>query len=434
VTQEEICSRLSRATAVSLLTLLLAASAAAAGHDKVLHTFLGKPGKHPYSSLISDLAGNLYGTTSEGGSRACTGGDGGCGVAFKLTPGATGWSYSVLYVFKGGRDGVDPNGSLIFDASGNLYGTTASGGGSQSCASGGCGTVFELSPTSGSGWTESVLYRFQGEGDGQSPQGGVVFDRAGNLYGATVNGGTGCNFSCGTVFELSPVSGGGWIETILYNFQGADGNPDGAYPEAGVTIDASGNLYGTTTGGGAGPCAVNGGCGTVFEVSPGSSGWTESVLHRFRGGADGQGSYGSVASDSSGNLYGTTLGGNASCGTVFELTPSGGHWRETVLHRFACGRDGGVPSTGVTFDAASNIYGTTQTAGVGYGTIYKLASNPGGKRKFSVLHSFTGAKDGATPEGSLIFDPIASQLFGTAYYGGDAPNFSGFGVVFEITP
>jgi uncharacterized repeat protein (TIGR03803 family) len=413
------------AAAAFLATLLLTSNAGARTSEKVLHIFQGTPGKNPASSLIFDAAGNLYGTTTEGGSSSCTGGNGGCGLVFKLTPTSTGWGYSVIYRFRGGRDGVNPFGSLIFDAAGNLYGTTAFGGGSTNCASGGCGTVFELSPNSGGGWSESVLYRFRGGHDGEVPSGGVVFDSSGNIYGATVNGGTGCAFSCGTVFQVSPAAGG-WTENILYNFQGTNENPDGAYPQSGVTIDASGNLYGTTFEGG------SQGGGTVFEISPNGGAWTESILYSFRGRKDGQLPYGNVVFDAAGNLWGTTSAGGGttqSCGTAFELTPTSGVWTESIRHRFTCGKDGGVPATGVTIDATGNIYGTTQTAGDGgSGTIFRLAT-VSGKWRLNVLRSFSGDGKGATPEARLILDATGDHLYGTTMYGG-----SGYGVVFEITP
>jgi uncharacterized repeat protein (TIGR03803 family) len=430
---KEIYSRSSQVFAVSLFTLLLVTSSWAASIEEVLHVFQGTPGTYPTFGVISDAAGNLYGTTTQGGHAAACGSDSGCGIIFKLTPNSTGWSYSVLYVFKGGQDGASPIGSLVFDGAGNLYGATATGGDSKSCV-GGCGTVFELTPTSSGGWTESVLYRFQGASDGEAPAAGVVFDDAGNLYGTTGNGGTGCRFSCGTVYELSPSSGGGWREQILYNFQGANGNTDAAYPDSGLIFDASGSLYGTSAGGGAGPCSGSlGGCGTVFELAPKSGGgWTESVLYRFQGSQDGQAPFG-VVLDPSGNLYGsTTLGGSKSdCGTVFELTPqSGAGWHETILRRFRCDKAGGYPD-GVIRDPAGNIYGSTLGLDVVTdGTVFELSLSSG-KWTLNVLRRFTGSKGGNRPSVPSL-DSTSTHLFGTTFYEG--ANFSGFGVVFEITP
>ena len=219
----------------------------------------------------------------------------------------------VLYSFTEGTDGAYPIAPLIFDASGNLYGTTLNGGAN------GDGTVFELSPVNG-GWTENVLYSFcsvSGCADGAAPYSGLALDAEGNLYGTTQDGGSGaaCNGHCGTVFELSPAGGGTWTETILYNFQGGS---DGSYPRAGVIFDASGNIYGTTMEGG----AAN--RGTVFEFASGT--WTETILHSFHVNTeDGTGPEAAVVFGHNGNLYGTTyLGGDAGCsggggcGTVFD--------------------------------------------------------------------------------------------------------------------
>jgi uncharacterized repeat protein (TIGR03803 family) len=421
--QNAICSGLSRAAAVSALTILLVASGWAAKVETVLHTFQGRPGQYPDSNLVLDAAGNLYGTTSSGGSSACTGGDGGCGVVFKLTRTSSRWVYSILYVFEGVPDGAYPS-NLVFDASGNLYGTTSAGGDSKSCVDG-CGTVFKLAPASG-GWTESVLYRFKGAKDGETPVAGVVFDNAGNLYGTTVNGGTGCRFSCGTVFELSPGSDGGWTEKILHNFHGADGNTDGAYPESGLTIDLStGNLYGTTSGGG------NARYGTVFELSRGSARWKETILHAFQGGSDGQ-FPANVVFAAPHNLYGTA--GPISqdgCGTFFELTPGGG---KKVLYRFKCiGKDTGGPGE-ITLGPAGDVYGATMSeTGDLNGTVFKLSRDSGGRWTFNALHHFSGGRDGEAPNG-VIPDTTGTHVYGTTFFGGNAPYDDGLGVVFELTP
>jgi uncharacterized repeat protein (TIGR03803 family) len=425
MTQKAICHRLSQAVVISVLTLLLVANARAAGRESVLHTFGGTPAKYPDSSLIADAAGNLYGTTTGGGSSDCFDG---CGTVFKLSPISSGFSYSVLYVFKNAQEGDFASSNLIFDTVGNLYGTTELGGDNDA------GNVFKLTPTASGRWTESVLYSFRAGDDGSAPNGGIVFDGAGNLYGTTVaGGGGGCQPTggCGTVFELSPGSGGVWTETILHRFQ--DNGKDGNNPISGVIIDAPGNLYGTTFSGGTGTCNSGvTGCGTVFELSPSSGGWTENVLYSFQGGSDGDVAYGNVIFDSSGNLYGTTQrGGNLDCGAVFELTPnSGGNWAESLLYQFACRKDGGYPATGVTLDAAGNLYGTAGQSGEwGFGTIFKLVPVPG-KWTFGLLHGFTGNRDGGFPQGSLILDPTDSHLYGTTNIGG---NSAGFGVVFEIT-
>jgi uncharacterized repeat protein (TIGR03803 family) len=386
----------------------------------------GTDGADP-NGVIRDSAGNLYGTTFEGGSGICTHGTFiiGCGTAFKLSPMGT---ETVLSSFSG--PGEQPAAGLIQDAVGNLYGTTEFGGfQSDSClqfssTSGGCGVVFKLSP----GGTETVLHQFTGGADGGNPLAGLMRDAAGNLYGTTVVGGTGpfnCaagNGGCGVVFKLSPAG----AETVLHSF--TDGE-DGGNPQAGLIQDAAGNLYGTTYGGGSG-------YGVVFKVSSCGSGFK--VLYSFTGGADGANPAAGLIRDAPGNLYGTTAQGghqssactfgNGTCGVVFKLSPTG---TETVLHSFTGGADGGNPVAGLVRDAAGNLYGTTQYGGVACfgnttcGVVFKLS--PSGAE--TVLHTFTGGADGGNPTAGLIQDP-AGNLYGTASVGGSG----GGGVVFRLTP
>ncbi len=238
-----------RALAILTVSLVVTNTWAATNwKEKVLHNFgTGVGGLSPQSALISDAAGNLYGTTSEGGTY-------GGGTAFELSPAAGGgWTETVLHNFnQNGTDGAFPDAGLVFDAAGNLYGTTSAGGLYYD------GTVFELSPAVGGGWTETMLHNFIDNGtDGVRPEAGLIFDAAGNLYGTTITGGTNyCNGyfgnSCGTVFQLSPTEGGGWTETVLHNF--IDNGTDGWQPYAGLIFDAAGNLYGTTILGGTYNC------------------------------------------------------------------------------------------------------------------------------------------------------------------------------------
>jgi len=392
--------------------------------EKVLHSFgNGTDGYWPSAGLIFDAAGNLYGTTQVGGTYNY-------GTVFELTPQAGGgWTETVLHSFNdNGTDGYYPSASLIFDAVGNLYGTTPAGG------TYGGGTLFELTPIGGGNWAETVLYGFCSQAncaDGYKPEAGLIFDAAGNLYSTTEAGGT---YGEGTVFELSPTAGGGWTEQVLYSF----GNgTHGTNPEAGLIFDAAGNLYGTT---------VNGGTynyGTAFRLSPGEGGWTETVLHNFGSGTDGAYLYGGLIFDAAGNLYSTTYAGGTytsctgtgGCGTVFELTPTGGGgWTETVLYSFCpqdnC-TDGFYPEAGVILDAAGNLYGTTSLGGGPHssGTVFELMPTVGGGWTETVLHSFSiiGA-DGTNPVAGLIFD-TAGNLYGTTYEGG-----IGRGTVFELTP
>ena len=292
---------------------------------QVLNSFSGaQDGGDPEGALISDSAGNFYGTTYEGGSY-------GPGKVFELSFSNGTWQETVLHSFGNGTDGASPIGSLVFDSTGNLYGVTRLGGTSANtpgiCFTQGCGTVFELTPTS-SGWRETVLHNFTAGTDGFYPAAGLAFDGFGNLYGTTENGGQisnniCINVGCGTVFALTPT-GNGWSYSVIYDFQGT---PDGNDPNAGLSFDLMGNLYGTTYTGGTGGCLGGGGCGTVFKMTSSGGAWHESVLYSFQG-VDGFGPSGLVL-DSTGKIYGTTTGGgfeasqcnNDSCGTFLSSAP-----------------------------------------------------------------------------------------------------------------
>ena len=334
----------------------------------LLHQFTGGDGDGPRAGLVFDAAGNLYGTAQIGGSGTyCFGG---CGVVFKLAPNPDGtWTESVLHSFTG-PDGAQPFAGLIFDAAGNLYGTTRYGGNQEE------GAVFKLAPTSDGTWTESVLHSFTGP-DGAQPFAGLIFDAAGNLYGTTNYGGpAGCTGEtgemCGVVFKLAPKPDGTWTESVLHSFTTL--GADGAGPQGGLSFDAAGNLYGTTVQGGSAACAD--GCGVVFKLAPTADGtWMESVLHRFTGGADGGAPEAGLIFDAAGNLYGTTFQGGSTacsggCGVVFKLTPTAGGYKETVLRTFL-----GLaknPSAPVIFDPRGNLYGTTSTGTSNYGVVFEI--------------------------------------------------------------
>ncbi len=324
--------------------------------ETVLHVFGGTGDGYYPRQLVFDNAGNLYGATEEGGVY-------GQGTVFELSPLVDGtWTETLLHEFGSGHDGQQPISNLIFDASGNLYGTTNAGG------SDGSGTVFKLTPNARGTWTENILHSFKHDGvDGSGPGVGLIFDTSGNLYGTTVNGGT---LNKGAVFQLTPTVGGKWSETTLYSF---GSSKDGKFPWAGVIFDKAGNLYGTT---GEGGDHANG--GTVFQLTPEAGGlWSESILHNF-GQSDQDGNYPGGAGlilDTSGNLYGTTnYGGTYAMGTVFELTPAeGGSWAETILHRFGNGKDGIYPDASLIFDSFGNLYGTTTLGGAdGSGTVFEI--------------------------------------------------------------
>jgi len=328
-----------------------------AGKETVLYTFRGETdGGNPEAGLVMDSAGNLYGTTYQGGNMSgCTQIAMGCGVVFKLD---TAGIETVLHTFSGGADGANPLAGLILDAAGNLYGTTAYGG-----AYGG-GTVFKVDTTG----TETVLHNFTGAADGGTPEAGLILDAAGTLYGTTEYGGT---FGLGTVFKVDANGG----EMVLHSFSGP---PDGAYPLAGLVLDAGGNLYGTTFQGGTPSTCFSAGCGVVFKLASLNN---ETVLYSFSGGIDGANPQAGVVQDGAGDLYGTTLQGGdtsscflASCGVAFKLDPAG---TETVLHAFGVGKnDGTNPFAALVPDNSGNFYGSTQYGVYGgtgrWGTVFKI--------------------------------------------------------------
>ena len=418
--------------ALAAVTFSLAVRAQAQT-ENILYSFSGSAdGNAPSTvSLIFDGSGNLYGTTSEGG--GCTRLNTGCGAVFEMSPnGSGGWTEQVLYGFTGGTDGLQPEGSLVMDAAGNLYGTTQVGG---TC----CGVVFKLTHNSGGTWTQSVLYTFAGGNDGSGPVAGLVFDAAGNLYGTTQEGGGGgCGIpGCGTVFELTPNSSGGWTEIKLHTFHG----PDGQLPQSNLIFDGAGSLYGVTLEGGKAYTTCSSGCGLAFKLTPTSSGsWTEKIIHYFDGNT-GNGPVGGLTFDASGNLYGTTsFGGilrdcsNQGCGVVFELSPnSSGAWQQSRLYNFH-GTDGAQPFAGVIVDASGNVYGTTSVGGnlscitQGCGVAYKLTPSSTHWTQ-TVLHIFGASGDGFFADGGLTFDS-AGNLYGTTLKGGSADQ----GTVYEITP
>jgi uncharacterized repeat protein (TIGR03803 family) len=427
---------LNRVTTIAAIGLGLCVTAEAAPKYQVLHAFgKGTDGGGLWTSVTLDKKGNLFGATSGGGKYKG-------GVIFRLTPKPNGhWTETILHSFpSSSNDGGDPNGGLIQDALGNWYGTTGGGGADH------VGTVFKLMHGP-SGWMVSILYSFGEQGrDGYGPTAGLAMDRSGNLYGTAPRPWT-------TAFELTPGSDG-WHETIMHHFGVTKG--DGAGPYSGLILDSARNLYGTTEWGGIG--CVGEGCGTVYEIQRTSSGWKEVVLHRFdNNGTDGVGpGFGALFMDDSGNLYGTTVGGGShtcfageirafaipsgagyfpgnaigNCGTIFKLTKlADGSWKENILYNFKGGAAGSGPGAGVVMDKAGNLYGTTIYGGSGgSGVVYKLAPGAKGKWTYTLLHTFSGA-DGAQPDANLILDD-KGNLYGTTATGGA----NGGGVVFEITP
>ena len=415
--QRKLQSHWSRAIAAAVLALIGAGGTQAAAKETVLYTFTGgTDGNGPNSPLIFDKAGNLYGTTLNGG-------DYGIGTVFEVKPSNNGWAETVLHSFGNSSDGAVPVGSVLFDTKGNLYGVTRQGGAL------GFGTAFELSPDSTGGWKEQTLYTFAGGSDGAYPNGSLISDGQGNLFGITQNGGSAsCQRygpGCGTIFELKR-SHGSWREIVLYSFPGGN---SGDYP-TGLARDAAGNLYGTTFRGGSSDAGV------VFKLSHSAGQWKESVLHAFTGGRDGSSANYGVILDNAGNLYGVAQFGSGGgciegCGLVFELMHAAkGKWKEIALHRFRPNNHDGVyPSSTLIFDGAGNLFGTTAGGGAyGEGIVFELMRNFDGKWTESVIQDFIGGNYGGDP-GTLVMGKDGN-LYGTMY----ADGTYNVGLVFQVSP
>jgi hypothetical protein len=428
----------SRVLAALAVALLLATNAFAA----VIREVSLPPHLEIPSTGLVEMNGFLYGGAY---------GSSGNGSIYQVSQSTGQRSVSSIFTFNG-TNGSSPEASLITDSKGNLYGTTYEGGtGNCNFTVPGCGLVFELSPpASGTAWTETILYEFQGGADGAHPQSTLAFDSEGNLYGTTNFGGKNCpassTFGCGVVYKLTPpVGGGARAETVLHTFEGGN---DGAVTEGSVFFK-NGSLYGTTSsGGGSGNCQF--GCGTVFSVT--SSG-TEAILYSFQGGtADGSGPQGGVTEDKNGNIFGATGGGGASnWGTVYELVPSGSGYKESVLYSFTGGSDGGSP-WGVIVIGNDNLYGTTDFGGNisdcgwvspfdGCGVAFKLSQSAGAWAE-NVLHAFTGGTTAGTYDGGIPQQGVIScnktHLCGATEFGGagqcftEKGNDSGCGTVYSL--
>jgi uncharacterized repeat protein (TIGR03803 family) len=432
-----------------VVILMFASSASAESKEKVLYSFQGgSDGQSPAGGVVFDKAGNLYGATYEGGSTCSSPG---CGTIFQLSPGSGGtWTETILYGFNGDQ-GSYPEGGVIAEANGNLYGTTAYGGSGICLLFGGnmgCGVIYELSPPvqKGGQWTYAVLYNFQGGKDGQIPHGDLTLDGAGNLYGATLYGGGygTCNAPyfqyCGTVFKLSvpKQKGGKWTEKVLYRFKSGT---DGANPNGGLVRDSKGVIYGATFSGGNQGCKGDGylGCGTVFKLNPPAKkggDWTEKSLYTFLGNTDGFSPDAGVILDAKGAVYGAAQGGVSGGGIVFQLkAASGGRWGRTVVYGFSSSSYSYDPAVGA-FGKSGDLYGTTNV-GPGHalaGSVFRLRPAPNGSLwGFSLLYGFTGPPDAAQPNSPLVFDR-AGNLYGTTTQGGGGSCTFGCGAAFEISP
>jgi uncharacterized repeat protein (TIGR03803 family) len=396
--------------------LVLPASLFAASH-KTLYSFAGgADGALPPGGMVFDANGNLFGLTNSGGNQECISSlSAGCGTVFELTLNGGIWKERVIHAFDPSIDGGNPYGAPAIDAAGNLYGATFYFGPFAS------GTLWQLTPD-GENWKENVLHAFHGTSDGFSCY-GLGFDPHGRLFGTTFGGGTNDD---GLVFHLVPLRNGKWSEAVLHDFAGNDN--DGSAPSDALTFDANGNAFGTTYEGG--PHLT----GTVFEMQHKKGGWTETPIYIFQGlpfgkSTDGTNPSAGVIFDKAGNLYGTTsYGGSKSVGTIYELSPDGnGGWSETILYAFTDGKDGGHPG-GLIIDPAGNLYGVTSGHNT-FGSVFELSPGQGGKWNFKALYDFKNGNDGSAPTGSLVRDSDGN-LYGTAEFGGK----NGLGVVFEITP
>ncbi len=405
--------------ALALIAIIFGMAQTALGQTfTVIHNFTGEQdGATPSTGLTIDAYDNIYGTAFGGGA-------GHFGVVFSLNNNGGGWTLSPIYSFAGGEDGAGPLARLVVGPDGILYGSTLAGGGGPCIQSNdyhGCGTVYSVRPPSQApssvifDWSSTTLYRFS-DSDGSYPQGELAFDQAGNIYGATVDGGSA---GLGLIYSLTRSSGG-WTENILYQ---AQGNGDGAYAWGGVVFDQSGNLYGMF--GENGPY----GYGALYKLTPSGSGWTESTIHGFSfQGNDGATPQGGFILDPAGNLYGSTVHSLGGGGTVFEMAASHGGWSYDFLYGLSGGIDLG-PYDKLLMDASGNLYGTTLGDGrYGFGSVFKLTPSSSGWT-YTSLHDFTGGHDGGSPLCALAFDS-SGNLYGTASIGGT----KGLGVVFQIAP
>jgi uncharacterized repeat protein (TIGR03803 family) len=328
----------------------------------LLHSFEGTDGGNPRSGVLVDKSGKLYGTTSNGGSSIY-------GTVYELTPNGNDWTFNVIHDFSGGADGGFPSGDLIAAGRDTLLGMTGGGGDSNNCNNFGCGTVFALR-RNGDQWTEQVIYSFQSGADGSGPIGALTMDPAGNLYGVLASGQ--CQAGCGSVFRLHRTANGLWQKRTVFTF---NDKKRGWFPNGGLTFDRAGNLYGTTSLGGDLTCNPPNGCGIVFKINAQGE---QTVVHSFTDShGDGRLPETGLALGPNGHLLGTTAQGGHSipncefgCGTVFDVAPSG---KVTIVYSFG-GADGLMPLAPVFWDGTGHVYGTTFEGGTGFaGNVFELS-------------------------------------------------------------
>ena len=398
---------------LSLVVLLTGAVFATT--TNLLYSFGGdEDGEYVDSDLVVDSAGNIYGTSVQGGTF-------GTGTVWELSPSASGWVHTVLYSFTGGADGGQPYKGVTLDAEENLYGTAVVGGSGGVCAEDGCGVVYKLTHSS-AGWTQSVIYNFTGGNDGYGPGSGVTFDNRGNMYGTTPVGGA---KGYGTIWQLKPQANGRWQFRLVHTFTGG---ADGGTGSAGrFLIDKVGNLYNVATVGGIY------GSGTAYELTPAAnSQWKFTLLYAFKGQPDAGFPYGGLAMDTRGNLYGTTYYDGANdLGSVYRLSRQSGVWRESVLYSFKGGADGSSSISNLVFDAAGNMYGTTSEGGAGCscGVIFKMTPGTNGKWTESIAYRFQGQPDPGFAYNGMVVDS-KGNFYGATVHGGSGNE----GAIYQFTP
>jgi uncharacterized repeat protein (TIGR03803 family) len=396
-----------------LAALWMLVGIASAATTTQIYSFVGgNDGEYLDTELVMGSAGNLYGTTVQGGIH-------GSGTVFQLAPSGSGWTHTVLYSFTGGADGGEPYKGVTLDAQGNLYGTAVTGGGGA--CEGGCGVVYKLTNSAGV-WTQSVIHAFTGGNDGAGPGSPVAFDKHGNLYGTTPTGGA---KGFGVVYEMKPGPNGSWNLSVIHTFTGGTDGLGGSASR--LLLDAVGNVYGVNTVGG------ENGFGNVYELTHSGGKWQLTTLYSFKDQPDGASPYGGVIFDKSGNLYGTTYYAGANdVGTVYKLTHSNGAWSESVLYNFKGGSDGDSPISTLVSDAKGNLYGTTSDGGAatcGCGTIFRMTEGSVGVWTESVVYRFPG-----TPKPGFAYNGMVSDgkgnFYGTTVHGGSAND----GAVYQLTP
>jgi len=400
----------SRGVALCAAAVLLTTATWAADTTKLIYSFAGdNDGEYTDTELAIDAAGNLFGTSVQGGAF-------GGGTVFQLSPAGV---HTVLYNFTGGRDGGEPYKGVTLDAQGNLYGTAVTGGGG-SCE-GGCGVVFELKNSGGS-WDFSVIHTFSGA-DGSGPGSPVTIDKHGNVYGTTPTGGAN---GVGVVYQLKPDGTGRWRRHVIYTFTGG---ADGQGGSAGrLLVNDLGHLFGACTVGG-----VNG-LGTVYELAPNPGQWRFTTLYAFKGARDGALPYGGLLFGKSGHLYGTTYyAGTHGLGTVYKLTHHrNGTWTHAVLYSFKGGSDGASPISNVVADATGSLYGTTSDGGspaCSCGVIFKMSQGPKGRWSESVVYRFPGTPNPGFAYNGMVGDD-AGNFYGATVHGGSSND----GAIYKFTP